>query len=554
MARKKIPEERLTELKHRLDLLPLRNSDRFQVIKEFAEIYGVSLATVYRRLRERKGPLLLRRSDSGAPRNISLACMEQYCRLIAAMKKRTLNKKGHHLPTSEATRLLEEYGIETPEGLVKAPKGLLKRSTVDRYLKTWGLNLQNLSIQPVATRFQAKYSNECWHFDLSPSDLKDMPEWPEWISKERGRPVLMLYSAVDDRSGVVYQEYHAVFGEDVEAALRFLFNAMSFKDVEGFPLQGRPGMIYMDNGPIAKSKLFKRVMDYLEVEVRCHMPGGKSGRRKTARAKGKVERPFRTVKELHETLYHFHTPTNLEEANTWLRNYLYRYNEREHRLESHSRNEDWLKNLPAEGILEMCEWDRFCTFSREPESRKVGIDARIPVGGIQYQVDHELVGKDVILWWGIFDDAIYVEDGLKKYGPYEPVNAPIPLNHFRSYKKTEAEKQADMVEELARVIQLPKEAMTGEPKILDALGRKLPENTPIIAFNDPDPFHELKFPDIVTAKLAISDYLGKPLAKLDRGQLEKINAILVETLNKSEVFEKIEQDFTMPREETQNAK
>jgi hypothetical protein len=38
------------------------------------------------------------------------------------------------------------------------------------------------------------------------------------------------------------------------------------------------------------------------------MPKGSDGRRVTARAKGKVERPFRTVKEAHETLYHFHTP------------------------------------------------------------------------------------------------------------------------------------------------------------------------------------------------------------------------------------------------------
>jgi hypothetical protein len=36
----------------------------------------------------------------------------------------------------------------------------------------------------------------------------------------------MLYSIVDDRSGVCYQEYHCVYGEDVEAALRFLFNAL----------------------------------------------------------------------------------------------------------------------------------------------------------------------------------------------------------------------------------------------------------------------------------------------------------------------------------------
>jgi hypothetical protein len=36
----------------------------------------------------------------------------------------------------------------------------------------------------------------------------------------------MLFSVVDDRSGLAYQEYRCVYGEDVEAGLRFLFNAM----------------------------------------------------------------------------------------------------------------------------------------------------------------------------------------------------------------------------------------------------------------------------------------------------------------------------------------
>ena len=39
----------------------------------------------------------------------------------------------------------------------------------------------------------------------------------------------MLFSAVDDRSGVVYDEYRCVYGEDAESALRFLFNAMAPK-------------------------------------------------------------------------------------------------------------------------------------------------------------------------------------------------------------------------------------------------------------------------------------------------------------------------------------
>jgi hypothetical protein len=81
------------------------------------------------------------------------------------------------------------------------------------------------------------------------------------------RRVLMLYSVVDDRSGMAYQEYHGVYGEDVEAALRFLFNAMAPKSVEDFPFQGRPRMLYMDGGPIAKSLVFHKVMGYLGIEV-----------------------------------------------------------------------------------------------------------------------------------------------------------------------------------------------------------------------------------------------------------------------------------------------
>jgi hypothetical protein len=74
-------------------------------------------------------------------------------------------------------------------------------------------------------------------------------------------------------------------------------------------------MLYMDNGPIARSHVFQQVMAYLDVEVKVHLPQGKDGRRPTARAKGKVERPFRTVKEMHETLYHFHEPKDEAEAN-----------------------------------------------------------------------------------------------------------------------------------------------------------------------------------------------------------------------------------------------
>ena len=55
-------------------------------------------------------------------------------------------------------------------------------------------------------------ANDCWQFDLSPSDLKQVPA-RLWVEAGRGPPTLMLFSAVDDRSGVAYQEYRCVYGE-----------------------------------------------------------------------------------------------------------------------------------------------------------------------------------------------------------------------------------------------------------------------------------------------------------------------------------------------------
>jgi hypothetical protein len=55
--------------------------------------------------------------------------------------------------------------------------------------------------------------------------------------------------------------------------------------------------------------------------------------------------------------------------------------------------EDWIQNLPAEGLREMCSWERFCAFAREPETRPVAVDARVSVSGVQYEVDPEFAGS-----------------------------------------------------------------------------------------------------------------------------------------------------------------
>ena len=541
MAR--IPPEALLELRARLGRLPSRSAERRALIQETAQVYGVSEQTMYRLLQDLASLRSSKRADCGQPRVMPKASLARYCQVIAALKIRTCNGKGRHLSTGEAIRLLEEHGINTPEGHLQAPKGLLKKTTVNRYLKMWGYDLPRLSRQPPAVRFQAEGSNDCWHFDLSPSDLKHVKS-PAWMEPERGRPLLMLYSVVDDRSGVAYQEYHGVYGESVEAALRFLFAAMSPKKMEDFPFQGIPQMLYMDNGPIARSGVFEKVMSYLGVEVRTHLPQGADGRRVTARAKGKVERPFRTVKEMHETLYHLHEPETEDEANAWLMRFLLHYNNQKHRSELHSRMSDWLANLPRDGIRQMCSWERFCTFAREPERRKVGIDARVTVEGVSYEVDPDLAGETVILWWGLFDTELYVEHQETRYGPYSPVGNPIPLHRYRSFKKTRTAKRADRVKNLAQQLELPTTAFgtvpwpTSQAQLI---------SFPAQSFVDPDPFQELFFPNALAAKRAIADYLGRALAKLTPEQMDKVNSILEKTLNKQEVMQQIKAYFQLHR-------
>ncbi|MBD2785641.1 transposase family protein [Xenorhabdus sp. DI] len=502
-----------------------------------AGIYGISTPSVYRALRQFNCPHAIGRSDQGKPRVLPTAELEKYCELIAALKLRTMNKKGRHVSTVKAIELLEEHGVETLQGLVQVPKGLLSRSTVNRYLSLWHLDHPHLLKEPVAVRFQAEHSNDCWQFDLSPSDLKHL-DIPEWVEPFHGKPTLMLFSVVDDRSGVSYQEYHCVYGEDTESALRFLFNAMAPKPQETFAFQGRPAMIYLDNGPIAKSRLFKNVMLALGIHWQTHQPENSDGTRTTARSKGKVERPFRTVKEAHETLYHFHQPETEQQANAWLLNYLIHYNNQCHRSEKHSRFEDWVENLPPEGIREMCSWEQFCRFAREPERRKVGIDAHVTIEGTVYELEPDMAGETVVLLWGLFDDELYAEYDGERSGPYKPISGPIPLHRYRKFKASKTSKRADKIRTLAQHIHLPITALSADTDIVSSIDLT---EIPRQSFNDELP--DICFPNPITAKMAIASELALPLTKLDTESQEFIERLLSETLSCDRVISQVRDYF-----------
>ncbi|TNL02706.1 IS481 family transposase [Kosakonia cowanii] len=544
-----VPVEAIVMLRRRLAALPPRHPERLLLMDSTASLYAVSRATLYRLLRGKRRAKDAHRSDRGKPRILSAREIERWCEIVAALKVRTTNKKGRCLSNARILELLTEHGVETPDGLEKLIPGRLTASTLNRHMRRLGYDQPRISREPPAVRFQAEHANALWHFDMSPSDLKEL-ETPPWLDPDRqGSPVLMLFSVVDDRSGVSYQEYRCVYGEDVETALRFLFNAMSAKPDQDPSFQGIPEAIQLDNGPVGKSAVFRRVMDSLGVEVLLHMPRGSDGRRTTARSKGKVERPFRTIKEAHETLYHFHKPETEAEANRWLANYIAKYNDREHRQESHSRFEDWLSRLPPTGLRSMCAWERFCSFAREPERRVVGIDCRLTVAGVTYELDPELAGETVTVWWGLFDQELFAELDDRQFGPFQPAGGPIPLHRYRKHRKSRRECRADQVTLLAGKLNIPRAAVSGEQDlvVVDPGDTDAPQTLNVQPFNGPDPFFGLAFPNKLAARQAIADELRLPLAKLRPEDLSFIGQLLDETLSRTVIIAAIHERFPAGR-------
>ncbi len=535
---KPIPTEQLIALHNKMSMYTARDPKRKQLICSFSNSFGLSESTVHRQLREHVHFAKVARLDKNIPRVITQIDMLLYCRIIAALKLRTSNKKNKHLSTQQCIRILEEYGVETEQGLITSPKGVLKKTTVNRYLNNWGYDTVSMKIEPAVVRFEAEYSNDCWQFDFTPSDLKRFS-----VDSDKK---LFIANVTDDKSGVLYYEYVEADGEDTLTALKFLFNAMSVKNTPGMPFQGIPKMIYTDNGAFAKSILFKRTLIALGIELKTHLPKNKDGRRTTARAKGKVERTNRTIKESFEPLFHLHQPENLEQANLWASNYLLQYNKLAHRSENCSRMEAWSKFLPHDGYREMCSWEHFCQIVRDPEVRRVGSDGCASVNGVNYQLSTEMAGLEVTLLHGIFDNELHVKFEGKIHGPFYPFAGPIPLHTYRSHPKSKREKTADEIANLAKNLSVPLAVMLGKQDegLIEKLEDAYATQPKVISI----PFEEkrtVSFQNRLEAKQAIAKHLSKPLAELRPEQLDYINVLVDESLDKEWLFSEVKQYFSL---------
>lgn len=535
---KQIPKEQLVQLWNQLNELSPKDKLRSKLIKQYVDTFGVSRSSVYRQLSV-LSPINNKRSDAGINRITEQKELIEYCRIISALKIRTSNEKGTHMSTQRCINILEEQGIEIDGKFIKPTKGLLRRSTIDRYLNQWQLSYDHINgLQPVVRHFEATFSNECWQFDFTPSDLKHLPGTDK---------KLYLGVAVDDTSGVVYAEYFETQGEDAITALKFLYNAISIKP-SSFKnsLCGIPYNIYTDNGPFAKSKLYQRVLNSLGITLIKHMPKGSDNRRVTARSKGKIEKANQTIKSCFETGFHLQAPKNIEQANQWLHTFLDNYNQQNHRrIKNKPKITVWKEHLPEAGYREGCSWEQFCNITREPEIRKVLSDACISIQGERYQLSPNFAGLEVTLLFGTFDNQVYVEYEGKKAGPFYPEAAPSVFLDYNSTHTTDREKLADEIYLLSAGLSVTNSLSNSDSNIIEFNEERIKSV----------PFKEDKhiLSNKLEAKKFIANYLGKSLSELSSNYLSYINDILEETLDSEVIIYRLKQ-YTFIKYDSQEIK
>lgn len=160
--------------------------------------------------------------------------------------------------------------------------------------------------------------------------------------------------------------------------------------------------------------------------------------------------------------------------------------------------------------------------------------------GVSYEVDAELAGETVVVWWGLFDQALWVESGEARFGPFQPVGGAIPLHRYRKHRKSRREDRADKIALLADRLLLPRAAVTGEDSVIMTRPSAAVATRP---FQGPDPFHEIAFVNALAARRAIASEVRLPLAKLSDDDRAFIDTLLARTLTRAEVLAAVRDRF-----------
>jgi putative transposase len=290
-----------------------------------------------------------------------------------------IRKKSLHMPVSVFYEQLIERG--------EIQKNQISYSTIIRLLKKHNLVGKQIVATPERKRFAHEKVNVLWQADLSHG-----PYVP--INGKKTKTFLIAY--IDDCSRLV--PYAQFFSSEKFDGLRVVTK-------EALTRRGKPTIIYADNGKIYRSETLQYACAQLGITLAHTQPYD-------PRAKGKVERLFKTIQTRFYPLLQAEPAQSLEELNERFWRWLEEgYHRRVHAsLEGKTPHEVFHSQLKDITFLE--DLSILETIFLKREQRKVKADGTITLNKQLYEVPSRFIGHSIDV--RLDEKGVYVFEDDKK--------------------------------------------------------------------------------------------------------------------------------------------
>jgi hypothetical protein len=386
--------QHLVDLSRALDIAP--HSQKTALCRAAAEELGLSLATVYRKLKEitvsrsRK-----RRSDACTSKLTKHEALTISAAIIESARRN--DKQLYSL--EDVVEALRSSGL-IEAGRIDATTGEffpMSTSAIRRAMINYRLHPDLLLAPAPVTELVSQHPNHVWQIDaslcvlyyLKPSgDLqsnglqvmdraefyKNKPKNLARIASDR----VWSYEITDHYTGWIYVEY-VMRAESSENVTSVLINAMQERGGADM-LHGVPRILMMDPGSANTSAMTKNLCRSLCIRMIVHAPGA-------ARVTGQVENARNLIERKFEAGLRFHPVADIDELNALAKKWRSHFNAAKvHSRHKKTRTELWMTirqdQLVKAPAVEVCR----ALAVADPVSRKVSPKLRISYEGREYSV------------------------------------------------------------------------------------------------------------------------------------------------------------------------
>lgn len=319
-----------------------------------------------------------KRADRGDSRRLSPDDQDQILEI---------RKKNLHMPISVFYEQLIERG--------EIQKNQISYSTINRLLKKHNLVGKKFVAIPERKRFAHEKVNVVWQGDLSHGPYIR-------INGKAKKTFLIAY--IDDCSRLV--PYAQFFSDEKFDGLRVVTK-------EALIRRGKPKLIYSDNGKIYRSETLQYACARLGITLAHTAPFD-------PRAKGKIERLFKTIQTRFYPLLQTDPVHSLEELNErfwrWLEE---NYHRRIHAsLDGKNPHEVFHSQMNEVEFLE--DTSILETVFLKREKRKVKPDGTISLDKQLYEVPPSFIGTSVDVRFD--EQGVFIFENDKKVAEAKPVS------------------------------------------------------------------------------------------------------------------------------------